>query len=146
MNFSFLLPIFHILGKTKRIYIEIMFFIYLMRMKSLFLTETFLFADWRPIICYLWMLCTYRLNWMNYSVFAVGMRNLYFFENYELHILGAVSPTGKFCLSLIVVSSHEDWVSQVSILNYLKSLGLKPGYFMVKRSMIIVFEKIIYPL
>ena len=83
---------------------------------------------------------------MNYSVFAVGMRNLYFFENYELHILVAVSPTGKFCLSLIVVSSHEDWVSQVSILNYLKSLGVKPGYFMVKRSMIIVFEKIIYPL
>ena len=80
----------------------------------------------------LWM-CTYILNWMNYSVFAVGMRNLYFFENYELHILGAVSLTGKFCLSLIVVSSHEDWVSQVSILDYLKSLGVKPGWFMVKK-------------
>ena len=142
MNFSFLLPIFHILGKTKCIYIEMMFFIYFMRMKSLFLMETFLFADWRPIICYLWMLCTYILNWMNYSVFAVGMRNLYFFENYELHILGAVSPTGKFCLSFI-------WRLGLTSLNsrlFKISWSQNQDDSWLKRSMIIVFEKIIYPL
>ena len=57
---------------------------------------------------------TYRLNWLNYPVFIVGL----------------ASPTGKFRISLVVISSHEDHVSQAKILSFVKSLGINPSYLM----------------
>ena len=57
---------------------------------------------------------TYRLNWLNYPVFNVGL----------------ASPTGKFRKSLVVISSHEDHVSQAKILSFVKSLGINPSFLM----------------
>ena len=62
------------------------------------------------------MICcdaTYRLNWLNYPVFIVGL----------------VSPTGRFSLSLVVVSSHEDHVAQLNILK-VKAPGVTPSFLM----------------
>ena len=57
---------------------------------------------------------TYRLNWLNYPVFNVGL----------------ASPTGKFRKSLVVISSHEDHTSQAKILSFMKSLGINPSFLM----------------
>ena len=82
---------------------------------------------------------TYRLNWMNYPVFAVGMLECEDFISTTNYFPGAVSPTGKFRLGLIAVSSHEDWISQVAIFRYLKSLDIKPKFFMGKNENIFIF-------
>ena len=57
---------------------------------------------------------TYRLNWLNYPVFIVGL----------------ASPTGKFRISMVVISSHEDHTSQAKILSFVKSLGINPSFLM----------------
>ena len=59
---------------------------------------------------------TYRLNWLNYPVFIVGL----------------VSPTGRFSLSLVVISSHEDYSAQLNILNFVKAQGITPSFLMGK--------------
>ena len=63
------------------------------------------------------MICcdaTYRLNWLNYPVFIVGL----------------ASPTGKFRISLVVISSHEDHIAQAKILSFVKSQGINPSFLM----------------
>ena len=57
---------------------------------------------------------TYRLNWLNYPVFVVGV----------------ASPTGKIRISLVVLSSHEDYLAQMTILKFVKSLGVVPKFLM----------------
>ena len=57
---------------------------------------------------------TYRLNWLNYPVFIVGL----------------VSPTGRFSLSLVVISSHEDHLAQLNILKFVKAQGVTPSFLM----------------
>ena len=63
------------------------------------------------------MICcdaTYRLNWLDYPVFIVGL----------------ASPTGKFRISLVVISSHEDHIAQAKILSFVKSQGINPSFLM----------------
>ena len=57
---------------------------------------------------------TYNLNWLNYPVFVVG----------------TASPTGKFRICLVAISSHEDHIAQMKILNFVKSIGATPSFLM----------------
>ena len=57
---------------------------------------------------------TYNLNWLNYPVFVVG----------------TASPTGKFRICLVAISSHEDHIAQMKILNFVKSIGAAPSFLM----------------
>ena len=50
--------------------------------------------------------------------------------NYPVFIVGLASPTGKFKISLVVISSHEDHVAQAKILSFVKSLGINPSFIM----------------
>ena len=46
--------------------------------------------------------------------------------------MGVASATGKFMVGLVVLSSHEDHIAQLSILNFVKSLGVTPRFVMGK--------------
>ena len=46
--------------------------------------------------------------------------------------MGVASATGKFTVGLVVLSSHEDHIAQLSILNFVKSLGVTPRFVMGK--------------
>ena len=63
------------------------------------------------------MICcdaTYRLNWMGFPVFVVGV----------------ASPTGKFKIGMFMIASHEDHLAQAVIFNYVKALGITPKFVM----------------
>ena len=47
-----------------------------------------------------------------------------------MFVVGVASPTGKVRISLVVLSSHEDHLAQLSILKYVKSLGVVPRFLM----------------
>ena len=49
---------------------------------------------------------------------------------YTLIFLGVVTSTGKFYLSLVAVSSHEDSPAILNILNFIKAQGVTPKYVM----------------
>ena len=59
---------------------------------------------------------TYKLNWLGYPVFVVGV----------------ASHTGKFKIGMLVISSHEDHVTQEAIFNFVKGLGITPRFVMGK--------------
>ena len=61
---------------------------------------------------------TYRLNFLGYPVFVVGV----------------ASSTGKFKIGLVVLSSHEDHLAQLTIFNFVKGLGITPKFVMGKFS------------
>ena len=65
------------------------------------------------------MICcdaTYRLNWMGFPVFVVGV----------------ASPTGKFKIGLFMIASHEDHLAQATIFNFVRGMGITPKLVMGK--------------
>ena len=52
------------------------------------------------------------------------------FNSILLNFAGVVTSTGKFFVSLVIVSSHEDTLAILKILNFIKSQGVTPKYVM----------------
>ena len=49
-----------------------------------------------------------------------------------MFVVGVASSTWKFKIGLVVLSSHEDHLAQLSIFKFVKSLGITPKFVMGK--------------
>lgn len=49
-----------------------------------------------------------------------------------MFVVGVASSTGKFKIGLVVLSSHEDHLAQLTIFNFVKGLGITPKFVMGK--------------
>lgn len=70
------------------------------------------------------------MNGFMYKITYVASSVVFIFTNLTLKLLGQVTSTGRFFLSLFVVSSHEDCPSILKIFNFIKEQGVTPKKIM----------------